>query len=196
MEAIDAQIKAMEQRLWEQAVKSDQRFEEMLRVVQSLKDSMNRFPVAAEGGSKPLSYSSKLDFPKFDGSNSRLWIKKCCKYFVLCKIPDEQKVDLASLNMIDKAEIWVGSYLANRSYVDWNDFVIDVNARFKDEKGVNVVEEFNKLQQSGTIESYVDNFEELKSVLLQIGYNLPDQYLLESFVGGRESLFYPDCETS
>uniref|UniRef100_A0A803N9Q4 Uncharacterized protein n=1 Tax=Chenopodium quinoa TaxID=63459 RepID=A0A803N9Q4_CHEQI len=76
-----------------------------------------------------LGYTPKLDFLKFDGSNPRIWIKKCCKYFVLCKIPDDKKVDLASLNMIDKAENWVSSYLANKSAVDWNDFVIDVTSR-------------------------------------------------------------------
>ena len=93
-----------------------------------------------------LGYNHKLEFPKFDGSNPRIWIKKCCKYFDLCKIPNEQKVDLASLNMTGKAENWVTSYLANRIRVDWNDFVIDLNARFRDEKGI-YVEEFNKLQQ-------------------------------------------------
>ena len=39
----------------------------------------------------------------------------------------------------------MSSYLATSLVVDWNDFVIDVNARFKDEYGVNVVEDFSKL---------------------------------------------------
>uniref|UniRef100_A0A803NE83 Uncharacterized protein n=1 Tax=Chenopodium quinoa TaxID=63459 RepID=A0A803NE83_CHEQI len=76
-----------------------------------------------------LGMKPELQIPKFDGSNPRLWIKKCCKYFTLCKIPDDQKVILASLNMIDKAANWVSTYLATRAVVDWNDFIIDVNDR-------------------------------------------------------------------
>ncbi|KAL8096191.1 hypothetical protein AgCh_037225 [Apium graveolens] len=80
-----------------------------------------------------LGFTPKLEFPKFDGTNPRLWIKKCCRYFSLCKITEDQKVDLASLNMVDKAEYWMSSYLIVRKYVDWSDFVIDVTARFRDD---------------------------------------------------------------
>lgn len=57
-------------------------------------------------------------------------------------------------------------------------------ARFKDGRGDNVVEEFNKLNQKGTLEEYVDEFEELKSILLQAGHKLTDEFALESFIGG------------
>lgn len=71
-------------------------------------------------------YVSKLDFPKFDGSNVRMWVKKCIKYFALCKVLEDQKVDLACLNVIDKAENWVSSYLVVRKNVDWTEFVVDL----------------------------------------------------------------------
>uniref|UniRef100_A0A803N919 Retrotransposon gag domain-containing protein n=1 Tax=Chenopodium quinoa TaxID=63459 RepID=A0A803N919_CHEQI len=112
-------------------------------------------------------------------------LKKCYKYFVLCKIPDDRKVDLASLNMIDKAENWVSSYLANKIVVDWNDFVIDVTSRFKDDKGLNVVEEFNKLQRTSSIESYVDEnhtcqFEEPQLFAVEIpGLDVVDATIVE-----------------
>ncbi|EEF47316.1 conserved hypothetical protein [Ricinus communis] len=159
-------------------------------MMQTLKENMLialevRSPRFDERSNQPrLGYIPKLKFPKFDGSNLRQWIKKCCKYFVFCKIPDKQKVDLASLNMVDKAENWVSSYLINRTAVDWNDFVIDVNSRFKDESGINVVEEFNKLQQTNSLEDYIDEFEKVKSSMLQNSYVLPEKHLMESFVGG------------
>uniref|UniRef100_A0A803LHT3 Uncharacterized protein n=1 Tax=Chenopodium quinoa TaxID=63459 RepID=A0A803LHT3_CHEQI len=74
-----------------------------------------------------LGYIPKHEFPKFEGTNPRMWIKKYCKYFTLCKVPDDQKVDLPSLNMVDKAKSWVYSYLSTRSAVDWNDFVLLMN---------------------------------------------------------------------
>ncbi|CAO2822844.1 unnamed protein product [Amaranthus hypochondriacus] len=43
----------------------------------------------------PLGFMPKLEFPKFDGTNPNEWIRKASKYFELCKIGEDQKVDLA-----------------------------------------------------------------------------------------------------
>ena len=59
---------------------------------------------------RPLGYTPKVEFPKFNGANARTLVKKCVKYFSLCKIPEDQKVDLASLHMLDKTEVWVSNY--------------------------------------------------------------------------------------
>lgn len=69
--------------------------------------------------------------------------------------------------MIDKAENWVMNYLSvtRAVVVDWNDFVADLYARFKDDSGMNVVEHFNRLQQMGSIEDYVDQFENLSMMM-------------------------------
>lgn len=120
----------------------------------------------------------------FDGSNPRIWIKKCMKYFTLCKILDNQKVDLASLYLIGKAESWYNSYIVVRRQVDWEDFVVDLCSRFKEDIGSNVVEEFNKLSQSGTIDEYLDTFENLKGLMPQRNPLLPEEYFLDSFMGG------------
>lgn len=120
-----------------------------------------------------------------------MWIKKCNKYFSLCKVQEDQKVDLACLNVTDKAENWVASYLAARRNVDWTEFVMDLTTRFRDDVGVNVVEKFNKLSQHGSIESYIDEFENLRSIMLQQNHYLPDAYLLDSFIGGLKSSIKP-----
>ncbi|KAL2904568.1 hypothetical protein RDABS01_003278 [Bienertia sinuspersici] len=113
-----------------------------------------------------------------------MWIKKCTRYFSLCKIPDDQKVNLASLHMLDKADNWVTSYLSARNHVDWDDFIFDLAARFKAEDSSMAVEQFNKLIQHASLEEYIDSFEHLRSVLLQNGHFLTDNYLLDSFLGG------------
>uniref|UniRef100_A0A803N696 Uncharacterized protein n=1 Tax=Chenopodium quinoa TaxID=63459 RepID=A0A803N696_CHEQI len=115
---METQLQALEKRLEAHALASNQRmedlssastrkFEDLLHMLQSLKEQMadSRSPRSEDRVNQPkMGYIPKLEFPKFDGSNPRVWIKKRCKYFTLCKIPDDQKVDLASLNMIDKAE--------------------------------------------------------------------------------------------
>ncbi|XP_074327867.1 uncharacterized protein LOC141665786 [Apium graveolens] len=107
--------------------------------------------VTETGTNQPFKFTPKLDFPKFDGINPRNWITKCNRYFELCKIANNQKVNLASLYMIDKAETWVSSYLAVRTYVEWDDFIIDLIARFRDDGAGNIVEQFNKMQQVGIL---------------------------------------------
>ncbi|KVI08109.1 Retrotransposon gag protein [Cynara cardunculus var. scolymus] len=67
--------------------------------------------------------------------------------------------------------------------VDWHDFVINLMARFKDETGINVVEQFNELQQHDSLEVYTDEFENLRSIMLHNNHALPDPYILDSFLG-------------
>lgn len=64
-------------------------------------------------------FSPKIEFPVFEGMNPREWIKKCRKYFSLCKVPDSQKLDVASMHTRGKAEIWFNSYVQTRKNIDW-----------------------------------------------------------------------------
>lgn len=161
----------------------------LLQMMRELKDSASN-SVSNEGSDfSPRSrhhiqgINPKLGFPKLDGVNPRIWIKKCMRYCNLCKTPDEQRVDLASLYMVDKAETWVSSHLSARKHVDWDDFIIDLSARFQDTRSLNVVEQFNKLQQLDDLETYLDDFESLRSIMIQTSHVLPESYILDSFVG-------------
>ncbi|XP_021848493.1 uncharacterized protein [Spinacia oleracea] len=75
--------------------------------------------------------------------------------------------------------------------VDWNDFVADLYARFSDDSAHNVVENFNKLQQNGSLEEYIDEFENLRSIMMMNNHILPDAYMLESFIGGLKPTVKP-----
>ena len=120
----------------------------------------------------------------FEGNDTREWVKKCTRYFGLCRIPNNQKIDLASLYLKGPAEHWFGSYIMGRRGVTWEEFVVDVRARFRDDLGSKVVEEFNRLQQTGKINEYLPKFKELKASLLLRSSNMPEDYLLKSFTGG------------
>jgi len=99
------------------------------------------FPVIQRGTN--IQFNPKVEFPSFDATDPRSWIKKCTKYFGLCRIPDNQKIDLASLHLKGFAEIWFGSYIMGRKGATWEEFIMDVCARFRDDLGSKVVEEFN-----------------------------------------------------
>lgn len=61
---------------------------------------------------------------------------------------------------------------------------MDLMARFRDDDGDYVVEQFNKMHQVDSLESYIDHFEDLRSALLQNDHVLSSQYILESFIFG------------
>ncbi|KAL8108056.1 hypothetical protein AgCh_024478 [Apium graveolens] len=174
--AMDEQIKSVDQRLDSFAKRQEAMNkigEEALgKFLQAINDLQKQIytPVRLDHGQgsggfnlesgnsfvRNLPFMPKLEFPKFNGSNSRTWIKKCSKYFELCKISDDQKLDIASLHMADKA-----------------------------------VEQFNKLQQTISLETYIDDFENLRSVMLQSNHVLPEGYILDSFIGGLKSAVKP-----
>jgi len=54
------------------------------------------------------------------------------------------------------------------------------------------VEDFNKLRQVGSVEDYLEKFEELKSFMLQKNpANYPDEFFIDSFIGGLKPQLKP-----
>jgi len=51
--------------------------------------------------------------------------------------------------------------------MEWDEFIIDVCGRFKEDLRCHVVEDFNTLQQTGPIDDYLERFEELKALMIQ-----------------------------
>ena len=68
---------------------------------------------------------------------------------------------------------------------------MDVCNHFREELGSKIVEDFHKLQQMGSVEDYLEKFEELKSLLLQNIPMLPDDYFVSSFIGGLKPHLKP-----
>jgi len=64
-------------------------------------------------GSVPYSCSSsaipQLEFPKFDGSYPKIWMKKCEGYFDIYETPPEYWVKLATMNFSGPAAFWMQS---------------------------------------------------------------------------------------
>lgn len=50
--------------------------------------------------------------------------------------------------------------------MDWGEFVVDLIVRFRDDTSYDVVEQFNRLQQTSNLETYIDDFENLRSLMM------------------------------
>jgi hypothetical protein len=52
----------------------------------------------------------KLSFPKFSGTNPKIWIDKCIDYFKIFNILDHMWTTVTSLHMEDNATKWLQVY--------------------------------------------------------------------------------------
>nr|CAD1832908.1 unnamed protein product [Ananas comosus var. bracteatus] len=88
------------------------------------------------------------------------------------------------MHLEDKADTWFQGFLAESETVSWERFAEEICKRF-DEKGLcDVVEEFNKLAQSGSVEEYQEQFEDLRARILTTGSQFTPEYFLSSFLSG------------
>ncbi|KAE8665787.1 hypothetical protein F3Y22_tig00112529pilonHSYRG00028 [Hibiscus syriacus] len=74
------------------------------------------------GSSGPILPRPKLELQMFDGSNPRGWVRKCQKYFNLLGVPEEQKLDVAVMYLMEKAETWFDGYIMQKHRVTWHEF--------------------------------------------------------------------------
>lgn len=51
-------------------------------------------------------YLPKFELIAFEGKDPRVWVRKCIKYFEVYKVLNEEKVGIASLCLIDRADSW------------------------------------------------------------------------------------------
>ncbi|KAG8386794.1 hypothetical protein BUALT_Bualt03G0185900 [Buddleja alternifolia] len=116
-----------------------------------------------EGNHHHNSYTPfpKVEFPHYDGDNTRTWIKKCNRYFqIVSTITEDQKVPLASIHLEGKVELWFQSFMEGRYLPNWPEFTSAILERFDDQDPELIVGEFNKLHQSEEEElTYNQNLE-------------------------------------
>ncbi|XP_071918893.1 uncharacterized protein [Coffea arabica] len=127
---------------------------------------------------------SKIDLPMFTGENPREWIRKCNKYCLNYQTPEDQKVEVIEIYLEEKADNWFQGIKLEQPGMTWSVFEELLYRRFDSRNGRDVVEEFNKLRQSGKIEEYQERFEELKTLMMVRNPYLDKEYYVSSFISG------------
>ena len=76
--------------------------------------------------------TSKIDFPKFDGTLLNEWLYKCEQFFALDQTPPEAKVRLASMHLKERALQWHHAYMKCRfdQFPSWPQYITDISTRF------------------------------------------------------------------
>ncbi|OIT27354.1 putative mitochondrial protein, partial [Nicotiana attenuata] len=104
---------------------------------------------------------AKLLFSEFDEINPRSWLRRCQKFFDLYQVRDDEKIDYVAIQLKDFADHWFDGYLADHDgTVSWAQFCYDICERFGDNDPVEIVKEFNHLEQTTDVETYHRRFDD------------------------------------
>ncbi|KAL0313875.1 UNVERIFIED_CONTAM: hypothetical protein Sangu_2231900 [Sesamum angustifolium] len=107
---------------------------------------------------------SKVEFLKFDGDDLRGWVFKCEQFFEVDDTPSDAKVKLAAVHIEGRALQWHQVYMKSkltREVPNWEEYVRALYDRFGTKLYDDPMAEFMNLKQVGTVQDYLDKFDEL-----------------------------------
>lgn len=107
----------------------------------------------------------KVEMPVFDGSSPFGWIARVERYFRLGNFHGLERLQLISMNLEGAVLNWFNGEMEHDPFTDWLQFKQRLVARFRqrieDEPGKRLF----SIQQTGSIADYVNEFEELRSIV-------------------------------
>ncbi|KAG8387730.1 hypothetical protein BUALT_Bualt02G0051800 [Buddleja alternifolia] len=107
---------------------------------------------------------SQVEFPKFRGEDLRGWVYRCEQFFEVDDTPPDAKVRIAAVHLEGKALQWHQIFMKSRltrELPNWEDYVRALNERFGALLYEDPMSELVNLKQNGTIQDYLDKFDEL-----------------------------------
>ena len=108
------------------------------------------------------------------------WIYKAERFFKIYDIPEDQKVDIASVHLEGKALPWFQMMEKANQVPNWFTLSTAIQVQFGPSQFDNPREELLKLCQTGSVNDYYDSFNKLATR----AYGMDDTLLLDCFVGG------------
>ncbi|CAH9112200.1 unnamed protein product [Cuscuta europaea] len=123
---------------------------------------------------------AKVDFPKFDGGDPRGWILKAEKYFRYYQVPDNQKVEIASMSLEGEALDVFAWMNGEESILYWEELVKLLQENFGLAEFQNPDEYLCNIRQSGSIQEYRQEFSRRVSRV----HDWPEHCLLGVFING------------
>jgi len=142
-------------------------------------DSSRPFSHTSRAGSTP-----KMDFPKFDGTNPRLWREQCEVYFEIYGVSEFMKPRFATLNFVGSAAIWLQSVQLKNRFQTWEAMHTAVSAYFDKDQYPLHMKQLESLKQLGTVTEYQSKFQELAHSILLYNPSYDDVFFVTRFLGG------------
>ncbi|WVZ95116.1 hypothetical protein U9M48_040918 [Paspalum notatum var. saurae] len=169
--------------------------------VKGTQNSPHSFSHHAENSSRPVwdsggSSSSigrlpKLQFPMFDGSQPRLWVKRSEDYFELYGVEPSLWIKVATLHFSSAAARWLPSVERRLSACTWQQFTHLVLDRFGREHHELLVRQMFHIKQLGKVHDYIEQFSELMDQLSAYESQTDPIHYITRFIDGLNDEIRP-----
>ncbi|KAJ9543643.1 hypothetical protein OSB04_023350 [Centaurea solstitialis] len=133
-------------------------------------DRINEFRMAVK----------KVELPMFDGDDPVGWITRAEVYFEVQGTPSNVKVKLAKLSMEGATIHWFNLLWATTENLTWERFKQALIERYGGRQSDNPFEELKDLNQTGSVDEFITEFEYISSQVSR----LPEEQYLGYFLGG------------
>lgn len=121
-----------------------------------------------------------MDLPMYDGQNPDDWIYRMEKCFSVNQIPESERLERALACMTSCAVTWLRITQDREDLRDWRDFKDKLKKRFRPTRGGIAVAQMLKLKQTGCVDEYREQFEELSAE----GPHVTNDVLEDMFLNG------------
>nr|GMD47364.1 Retrovirus-related Pol polyprotein from transposon 17.6 [Ipomoea batatas] len=139
------------------------------------------------GKSSFLPRFNRVEFPKFSGDDPTEWCNRVAQFFEFHDVPESQRVAIAAYHLEGKANQWwqwvLRTYTRENREITWSLFEEELWARFGPPEGTDFNEALKKLQQTGSLHDYHEEFERLGNRV----HGWSEEALLGVYMGGLKS---------
>lgn len=126
----------------------------------------------------------KMMFPRFEGFEPKIWLRKCVDYFTLFHVPEAVWVTSASLNMEGNASRWFEVYKLQHGLGEWPEFAQAVLQKFGVDEYPQAMRVLMDLYQRGTVEEYLKEFDEIRYSTSVHNHTLDETLFVAHFIKG------------
>jgi hypothetical protein len=128
----------------------------------------------------------KAVFPKFDGSNPKVWHEKCEEYFNMHHIPMHLWSQFATIHFKGSAELWLQTYEAQHSdaEISWAELCVAVESKFGRDLYHNAMNDLLQIKQTSEVQEYYDRFQSAMHKVLVHNKSLDDVFFVSKFLQG------------
>lgn len=131
-------------------------------------------------------HQPKMDFPKFDGDNPRLWRERSENYFALYSVQSELRTRFAALNFTGSAALWLQKIEADGRIEDWETLCRMVDFHFSRDKYQRYRRQLRLLKQTGSVQDYTDQFLHIRHNLWLYNPTLDETFFVHEYLEGLQ----------
>lgn len=126
----------------------------------------------------------KIEFPKFDGENPKLWQQQCETYFEVFRVQPCLRTRYAALGFYGNAALWFQGVEAKGRVENWEDMCRLVHEYFGKNKQASYRHQMRVLRQTSSVSDYWDKFSRLRHQLLLYNPHIDEGHFIDEFIAG------------